>query len=670
MKNSRIPVASLCLAAALLPAVAEAAETDGAPLAEISVLGQRTGARTAPGVDRIEGAAIDTLDPGTAADILRLAPAAHLQTNSRGETLVFLRDAGERQVAVFFDGALLNIPWDNRVDLSMIPAATIGGMAVTKGPAPVEFGANVLGGAINVTTRSPGTRDGDHGLAGRFGGVGLRNLSGDASFRIGGLGLALGTSWRESDGLPLPGGADLPFNQIGDRVRTNTDSEFFTFSLRGETVLGDDGTLGLSVFHVEGEKGVAPEGNVAPEDGPRLWRLPQWDMTMAILSAEGNAGAVTGWRGSVWLQAFAQTVDSFESLAFERRDGRQEDDDLTFGARFVLDRDFGPFRLVYAFNGLVSEHDQIDTPFLDDVPQPDEALDLTFRQWTISNGLGLEATLPGRIDLTFGAGIDLMTAPATGDKPGIGDFAVWNLDGKLVRDFEGGWTLRAAAGRKSRLPTMRELFGEALGRFLINPGLRPETALLAEIGIARSAAHWRLEIVPFASFTDDTIDRRNIMVDGQRLRQRVNLRGSRVLGVEIKGDADLGGGFGIGGHLTLLDPDRKPDFPGDFTRLSEKPEIIARAALDYATGTGFSATAELQHTGRAFSLTDDDIFAPLEVSTVLNLRIAHRLAGLLPGLAGGEIFLRVDNATDSLVEPQAGLPGAGRRISGGLSARF
>lgn len=657
--------------AMLLCGIAGARAEERPPLSEISVLGRRTAdARPVPGVDRIGSAEIGKLDPGTAAEMLRLAPAAHLQTNSRGETLVFLRGAGERQVAVFYDGALLNIPWDNRVDLSMIPAAAIGGLSVAKGPVGVEFGANASGGAINLTSRAPASIPERFGIFTRFGGDGLRDHRGDAAFRLGGLDLALGASRRTSDGLPLPGGADLPFNQIGGDVRTNTDSEFFNLFLRGETAFGEDGRLGFSVFHVEGEKGVAPEGNVAPEDGPRLWRLPQWDMTTAILSGEGRIGTATGWKGSLWVQAFAQTIDSFESLAFDRRDSRQEDDDLTFGARLVVDRDLGPLRLVYAFNGLVSEHDQKDTPFVDDVARPSEALDLTFRQWTLANGLGIETTLPGGVEANLGAGFDLMTAPATGDKPPIADFAVWTLDARLVRRFGDGWTARAAAGRKVRFPTMRELFGEALGRFLINPDLAPESTVLLEIGIAREGARGRFGIVPFATFTDDTIDQRVVEIDGRALRQRVNLRGSRALGIEIEGEVDLGHGFALAGHLTLLDTDRLPDFPGDFTRLSEKPEIIGRAALDYAHEAGFSAMAEVVHTGRAFSLTDDDIFTPLEVSTVLNLRIARTLAGIVPGLGAGEIFFRVDNATDSLVEPQAGLPGAGRRISGGISARF
>ena len=99
---------------------------------------------TIAGTARQNAAAIDAA--------ARLVPAAYVQTNSRGETLIYLRNVGERQVGVFFDGALLNIPWDNRVDLSLVPSAIVGSITVAKGAPAVVYGTNVLGGALNFTT--------------------------------------------------------------------------------------------------------------------------------------------------------------------------------------------------------------------------------------------------------------------------------------------------------------------------------------------------------------------------------------------------------------------------------------------------------------------------------------------------------------------------------------
>jgi len=124
------------------------------------------------------------------------------------------------------------------------------------------------------------------------------------------------------------------------------------------------------------------------------------------------------------------------------------------------------------------------------------------------------------------------------------------------------------------------------------------------------------------------------------------------------------------GHVTVMDIHRKPAFPGDSKKLSEKPEAIARLALDYVVLPGLNAGMDIEYRGRAFTLDDTGRFAPLEKSTAFNLRLSYDLARHLPIQEQAELFLRADNATDTLVEPQRGLPAAGRRISGGLRASF
>lgn len=91
-------------------------------LTEIVVSSGRDRTTTASTVQKVSLAQIARTDAVSISGVARLIPAAHVQTNSRGETHVYLRNSGERQVAFFFDGALLNVPWDYRVDLSLIPS--------------------------------------------------------------------------------------------------------------------------------------------------------------------------------------------------------------------------------------------------------------------------------------------------------------------------------------------------------------------------------------------------------------------------------------------------------------------------------------------------------------------------------------------------------------------
>ena len=167
---------SLALFGLLAPIGPANAQEDSIPrfrLGAIEVRVARDVATSSFTSERITLAEIESRDATAVADIARLVPGAHVQTNSRGETLIYLRNAAERQVGVFFNGALLNVPWDNRVDLSLVPASIVGGIEVVQGVPPIEFGTNVIGGAVNLTTRTLESEGRFTEATAQFGGLNL-----------------------------------------------------------------------------------------------------------------------------------------------------------------------------------------------------------------------------------------------------------------------------------------------------------------------------------------------------------------------------------------------------------------------------------------------------------------------------------------------------------------
>ena len=102
---------------------------------------------------------------------------------------------------------------------------------------------------------------------------------------------------------------------------------------------------------------------------------------------------------------------------------------------------------------------------------------------------------------------------------------------------------------------------------------------------------------------------------------------------------------------------------GRSLRLFAEELLLARAALDYSHGSGFSTGLEAEHVGRAFSADPAGALVPLERSTVLNWRVGYEIRRKDFGI---ELFFHVDNLGDSLVEPQLGLPAAGRTLRFGI----
>lgn len=622
---------------------------------------------------RVSVAEIETRGAASVAELATLVPAARIHTNSRGETLVYLRNAGERQIAVLFDGALLNVPWDNRVDMSLVPAGMVGGVSIAKGVPPVEYGTNVLGGAVNLASRLfERTAEPVTEVEVLYGSeTQLRGILSHRGSR-GPVAYAASLGYASTDGTPLPRGAALPFSQPDPAIRTNSDARITNGFGRAIYHFNNGTEVGVSVMHLDAEKGVAPEGHKDPAlSSVRFWRYPVWRSSKIIVSGEGPIGGHTQWKGAAWANRFQQTIDQYTSASYDAFDAREEDHDVTLGSRLVAQHQLPFGNLKLAVNALTSTHRQRDLDLqTNGQPAAGTFPTLEYRQHVVSSGLEYEFSPVGGLTLTGGASYDAMFTPKTGDKPAHDPFADYSATLGVALDPGGTWFVRGAVGRKARFPTMRELFGEALHRFVLNPNLEPESSILTEIAVGLRSGRVSGEIIPFGAFTSNTIDQRNVTLPGETLprRQRINLRGSRVLGVEIAGAGRPHDDVRIEGHLTLMHVRRLQDAPTDPVRLSEKPDALGRLAVSYEPAFGARALVETAYTGRSYSLNDDNTFVPLARSVVLNARLGYRFA--LEAARSLELFVRVDNAADQLVEPQLGLPAAGRTFQGGLKAEL
>lgn len=74
--------------------------------------------------------------------------------NRKGKADIGIRGFGMNYIRVFIDGVPLNTANDRTVDFSLIPREIIERIEVIKGPAPVTYGSDSMGGIINIVTKS------------------------------------------------------------------------------------------------------------------------------------------------------------------------------------------------------------------------------------------------------------------------------------------------------------------------------------------------------------------------------------------------------------------------------------------------------------------------------------------------------------------------------------
>ena len=604
----------------------------------------------AAGVARVPVAGVVAREPASLADAAALLPGAAAATNSRGETLVVLRGAGERQTAVRLDGAPLTVPWDRRLDLGLVPAGVVGGLGVTRGPASLAAGPHAAGGAVDLLPRTRAL-DGALTEAELSGGVPARGRVAATHLRRHGpwrATLALDASARAGAAVPQAFAVRPElFSQSPDGARTNTDRAALGVIARVAHAPSARRSASATVLHLDAAQGVAPEGHLDPRvDRVRYWRLPAWRHTLAAARVRAPLRPAA-LDAAAWAGRFEQTILRFPDARYAAADGGQRDRDVWAGASLVAETEGGAGLLRGIAWGQAARHDQraltadASRERFDDV------------SWRLAAEAEPRA---GPVRVLAGVSLDGTAPLATAGRASAGAFRL--LGGVLRAEAPlGNARVHAGVARTGRVPTMRERFGEALGRFALTPDLRPETTWQAELGAARDGAVVSVWATAFARRTGGTIEQ-EALADGRR--RRINLGRSRAAGVEAALALRAGGvRVDAGGTLMHLRGERD----GAAVRLPERPELLGRVAVTRLPGRGWTWAVEAVGTGRAVSLgpAGDEIALPAAV--VVGLRLGRRWA-----LGGGllDAFVRLDNATDALVLPQAGLPAPGREARVGV----
>jgi iron complex outermembrane recepter protein len=637
------------------------AEEDGGSESEITVTAPKFENRVSTPVIVVEDEDIRFRGFASAADIVRGLPGASLRPNSRGEVIVRIRGAEERQTRIFLDGAPIAVPWDGRVDLGVVSAGLIGRATIVKGAVPSEYGVNAVAGVLDLESRkaAPGFNvqaEGELGL------LGYGNTSGIFSYGSDRFGVIFAGGYQTREAETIADADALPFSQPSRKRRTNTDLD--SKSLFAAMHFGnDDIEARISLLHNDATKGVAPESDRDPAlANPRFWRYPELDLTQLTGSVAVNLGDIANLKTVVWHQWFNQTIDAYRSVTFAALRTRQQDDDNTIGVRSTLYLNPGPIGFRLNASAQTSTHKQIDTPFPSAVPGPE----LTFRQHQYSIGGEFDVSLGDATKATLSGGYDWSETPLTGDKPRQPSVGAPAFSLGLQQRFSDKLSLTASAGRRTRFPALRELFGEALGRFTPNPDLQPETVWLADLDLAYTDEAFKLSLNPFLMRSKNTLAQR-VLAGGRR--QRFNLPGAWSYGVDASAEFMPSPQVTLSLNASLLRAKADEESALPFRRLVQRPSHEIGLGADYQnTAKTFRLFAEVRHIGNAVDLDAFGAQAKLPSAFEANARAEAKLFSLS---GDKQLFLTlgVDNAFNATIFPQAGLPLPGRQVRIGFRVR-
>ncbi|MEN8007926.1 MAG: TonB-dependent receptor [Candidatus Krumholzibacteriota bacterium] len=659
----RLAFILMILAAPAAFAETAAIDTTVTDLGDMVVSGQADEAPS-PDKTKIDTPAIKVQDPGSLADLGGLIPSARVATNSRGDSHLMIRGAPERHVQIFLDDIPLNLPWDERVDLQTIPITGAGRIEGTRGMTTLLDGPGVLAGSARILPPDPHhpPRRTSAGL--RFGQYGLTVADLQHQDLLGSWDVLAAAGWQDRDAWPLPGDAQ---STTGEKRRENSDLSQYSLLLRGSRSVARTGRLNLLATGWSAEKGVPPELHLG--DDARFWRYPVRKRGLMGASLDLPLG-----REGLWDLKAALSADFFEQeidprgpdgwdQPLEAGQDYEKNWDRTGYGKVQLDRWVGESAQVTA--QAVARYTHHRESLL--VGGPVEA----YAQWLTSLVVQGEVQPSDRWVLQAGLGWDHAATPESGDKAANDSDNAPAVNLRALRRLGDQSRIYAAASRRSRFPSLRELYSGALGRFVPNPGLKPEQQDLYEIGAATDHPAWGLEAAVFLNHLHDGIEK--VKFDGpDKQFQRVNRSEIRVPGVELVGYWNAAGDLTVNLQHTVMSARVEED--GAFDRPAEdRPDYLSRLGLNWSRTTGPGALVEAVVTGPRWSADSSGASAAtgdlkrLPAGVTWNLRLSWRIDG---SRNRTEAHLRLDNLFDQLVAYQVGLPGPGRVLSGGVSVDF
>lgn len=562
------------------------------PVAEAHVLAD------ASVIDRAE---IERRQPLTLPDLLR--GRRGLSVASAGgagkQTSVFMRGTNAKDVLVLVDGVRVGSATAGTSAWEFLPVAQVERVEIVRGPRSSLYGADAVGGVVQVFTRRPEAEG--MVLSARAGGGDRNTILAETGLSGGDgrTGVAVHGSWLSTDGS----NARRPTVVFGTPLDEPDRDGYRNRAVSGRLAhrLGPAAAVSLDLLQADG----TTEYDGFP------FETNQTDYTQQVLGGRMDLQPLEGWRSLV---TAGRSLDRRREY---RRDSGVESARFDTESRTLSwqnDVAVGPALLTLGADRL-EQH--VDSSV--DYERTSRTVNGAFAQLQAQAGAH-QAVLGGRVD----------------DNSQFGTVTTGNVAWGF--EFNPGWQVLASYGTAFRAPTFNELYYPGFG----NRDLRPERARNLELGLVARVGDWTSRLAAFRTKVHDLVAFPPPTYVGENVDRAV------IEGVEVEIAGRLGG-WEPRLVLTWLDP--VDEDTGK--QLPRRPRQAAALELDRGWGPAQAGLTWVVEGGRY----DDP--ANRERSGgfgVLDLRARYRLGG------GWALEGRIANVLDKEYETVAGFPEPGRSL--------
>ncbi len=575
------------------------------------------------------------LDPVEALDFI---PGAFYTVGSRGETNLQLRGFSQRQIVIMIDGIPINLPYSGEIDLSHFPLEGLAKIKVTKGTSSSVYGSNTMGGIINLITETPKKRTNAH-LSLELG----RNLNQKFAFSLAKrwekIGFWISGEYKNSEGFHLSHKFKPEINEDGAR-RQNSD--FTNRGVNGRFHYSwKKGSFFLDFNYLDNKRGAPPH---VSEDRPRYWRFPTWRKNNLKLSLKHNPFQGLELRGSVYYDLYYNILDSYDDATYSTQEQRYSFqsiyDDYSLGASFLGELSKGKNHLRLGLNLKKDVHRSQGDEF-----EPWEKYEAA----NYSLGIEDEIDLKDNLSLVLGTSLDwLKPVYANGEELRDPIFHFNPLVGLSYR--VNSFQVYFSMARKSRFPTLKELYSEYIGRNIANPELKEEKSMNYELGFHFLASAVSLDVSIFYSDLKDLIVQKRTGA----LYQMQNVDQAVYSGAEFSLNFPIKEGYDLSFNYAYLQA-KNTSSDRTSSKLEYKPPHKLALFFSFRLPYSIEGMVKSAYTGKRYFEDRAGNYQSLSPYMLWDLRLSKNLGRF-------EIYFLLKNILDVNYEFEDGFPGPGREI--------
>lgn len=507
----------LCTAIGLacLPAYADNVFT----LGQIEVIGENS---TDLSTSRIEQSDLQRNNQIRVSDVAKSTPGVFLErSGGRNEHNLLVRGFNARRVPVFIDGIPVYVPYDGNMDVGRFTTFDLSRIDISKGASSVLYGANTLGGAVNLITQKPTKElEGTIGYGfshGKSGNTGTNQTYFNLGTKQELFYAQLSGSFLEKQGAQLSHHYQQMNSKGDDGGRAENSiqrDKKLSLKMAFTPNKSDEYALVLST-----QKGNKQSPLYSGKDGSgRYWRWPMWDKdSMYFLSHTEFDAHNLYLNTKVFYDSFKNDLRSFDDETFTKQTKKYAFSsfyrDYSYGAGFDLGGDLTTkdslkFSTIAKYD-VHRAHNNNDPVEVDKDRTYSFGLENAYRfteQTKLLTGVSYDYRQSNRAEQYE------KNCKKTGKKNTICPFDIGNKQAlnyqiKLTHNFDKNDEFSLSFAKKTRFATMKERYSRRFGKTEPNPFLKPETAYHYEASYMRTFSDWlRLDGALFYSEVKDAID--------------------------------------------------------------------------------------------------------------------------------------------------------------------